>query len=104
MNSSKASLVAQFKASGLTQETFCKNNNIPLERLRYHLYKKNRTKTHTGNRSIGRKNTAPAFISFQKPTEQFSTKEAPCNCTIIHGVFTCQQLAQFIRELGATTC
>jgi predicted transcriptional regulator len=31
MDHSNESLVTQFKESGLTQETFCKNNGIPLE-------------------------------------------------------------------------
>ena len=103
MNPSNEPLVAQFKASGLTQETFCKNNNISLERLRYYLYKKNRVKATTGTRRVSRKAT-PSFISFQKPQERVLTKEMPSNYTIIHGTFTCQQLVTLVRELGGSTC
>jgi hypothetical protein len=103
MDHSNEALVAQFKESGLTQESFCKNNNIPLERLRYHLYKKKRSKTRTTNHS-GDHKKSHAFISFEQPAEHFLSKNTVSNYTIVHGAFTYKQLAELIRELGGRVC
>lgn len=96
-------LSATFRASGLTQEAFCKEHGITLERLRYYLYKKTNTKTERkkGNR---RPNTVPAFISFNK-ADGISSKviqDTSSSLTIIHGKFTLKQLASFIHELDQT--
>lgn len=105
MDQSNETLVTQFKESGLTQETFCKNNNIPLERLRYHLYKRKRSKTTNDNSGRNRKKSH-SFISFQQPTEPVlpQQKDNVSNYTIVHGTFTRQQLAELIRELGGNAC
>jgi hypothetical protein len=44
MEINNANLVEAFRLSGLTQGKFCKENGIALERLRYYLYKKGRSK------------------------------------------------------------
>jgi hypothetical protein len=100
---SSETLVTHFKESGLTQETFCKNNNIPIERLRYYLYKKSRSKIKTGKRRINPKRTQ-TFVSFPQPSEPLLTKNSASNYTIVHGAFTHQQLAMLIRELGDSAC
>jgi len=104
MDQSNETLVTQFRESGLTQETFCKNNNISLERLRYYLYKKKPAIAKNGNHGRNRKKP-PSFISFQQPTEQvLSQKCSASNYTIVHGTFSCKQLAELIRELGGCAC
>jgi hypothetical protein len=47
-------LVTTFRASRLTHEAFCREYNITLERLRYHLYKKTNVKM-LGKREAGKK-------------------------------------------------
>ncbi len=102
MDHSNETLVAQFKKSGLTQDAFCKKNNITLERLRYHLYKKNRLdKSDNHNRQSNKKHS---FISFQQPAAEPFLKDPVSTYTIIHGAFTCKQLTEFIRELGGKAC
>lgn len=103
MGHSNETLVTQFKESGLTQETFCKNNNIPLERLRYHLYKKNRTKSRTANRTRNQERSH-SFISFQQPAQSLPPKDTALKYTIVYGAFTCKQLAELIRELRGSVC
>lgn len=105
MDQASDALVTQFRESGLNQETFCKNNDISLERLRYHLYKKKPANAgKNGNRGRDRKKS-PSFISFQQPTEQLlSQKGTASNYTIVHGTFSSKQLAELIRELGGSTC
>lgn len=104
MDQANESLVAQFRESGLTQEAFCKNNDISLERLRYYLYKKKTAIARNDNHSRNPKKT-PSFVSFQQPAEQLlSQKGTVSNYTIVHGTFSSKQLAEFIRELGGSTC
>jgi hypothetical protein len=94
-------LATTFRASGLTQEAFCKVHGITLERLRYYLYKKTKTKTERKMRNR-RPGTVPEFISFNK-TADISLKtilDSSQSLTIIHGKFTPKQLAAFISELG----
>lgn len=93
-------LTATFRASGLTQEVFCKEYDITLERLRYHLYKKTNVKAVRKKRSQ-LQNTAPAFISFNKADSSVTKtfQDANTSLTIIHGKFTPKQLAAFISEL-----
>jgi hypothetical protein len=96
-------LISKFKTSGLTQEAFCKENDITLEKLRYHLYRKNKTNTVT--KCIVRKQkAAPAFLSFhnQEHTAPKLYQDAPSSLTIIHGKFTAHQLATLISQLDST--
>lgn len=96
-------LVTKFRASGLTQELFCKEHGITLEKLRYHLYKKNNASAVT--KCIVRKQkTASAFLSFhnQEHTSPKLYQDAPTSLTIIHGKFTAHQLATLISQLDAT--
>jgi hypothetical protein len=93
-------LATTFRTSGLTQEVFCKEHSITLEKLRYYLYKKTNTKNVRKKRTR-RSSTVPAFISFNK-TDGISTKviqDTSSSLTIIHGNFTPKQLAAFISEL-----
>lgn len=105
MDQANDALVTQFRESGLTQETFCKNNDISLERLRYHLYKKKPANAaKNGNRGCDRKKS-PSFISFQQPIgDLLPQKSTTSNYTIVHGKFSCKQLAELIRELGGCVC
>jgi hypothetical protein len=93
-------IVATFRDSGLTQETFCKEHGITLERLRYYLYKKINVKNNKKKRKP-RSKAIPAFISFNK-TDGISSKviqDTNSSLTIIHGKFTPKQLVAFISEL-----
>jgi hypothetical protein len=104
MEQANESLVTQFRESGLTQEAFCKNNDISLERLRYYLYKKKPAIARNDNHGRNRKKT-PSFISFQQPAEQVLSQKCPVsNYTIVHGTFSCKQLAELIRELEGSVC
>lgn len=96
-------LAATFRTSGLTQEVFCKEHGITLERLRYYLYKKTNTKTERKKRNR-RSQAVPAFISFNKTDGISSTviQDTSSSLTIIHGKFTPKQLAALIYELDQT--
>jgi hypothetical protein len=102
MDQLSSDLVSQFKASGLTQDSFCKINDIPLERLRYHLYKRINNKTTSYKNPKENKNTM-GFISFEKADKPVLSDTAS-HFTIIHGKFTHQQLVKFIRVLGDNAC
>lgn len=92
--------VATFRASGLTQEAFCKEHGITLARLRYYLYKKTNVK-NVRKAKTRRSNTLPPFISFNKANDPAPEidYDAYSSLTIIHGKFTSKQLAAFIAEL-----
>ena len=94
-------LLSTFRASGQTQEAFCRDNGIALERLRYYLYKKDRTTTKSRN-TIRKNKKAPAFISFSRPecTPPKTVQDSTFNYTVIHGKFTHSQLVALIKELG----
>lgn len=77
-------MVTTFRSSGLTQQQFCDKHNISIERLRYYLYKKQKSKKP--------KSAQAAFITF--------TPQPPSvSCTIIHGQFTPSSLAALVKEL-----
>jgi hypothetical protein len=100
MDITNENLVSTFRASGQTQETFCKNNGISLERLRYYLYKKDHTQSKP--RKYNRKKSkTPAFISFNRPDCSPSkiVQDTKNIYTVIHGKFTHSQLVTLIREL-----
>jgi hypothetical protein len=105
MTISSDNLVTTFKKSGLTQKGFCKTNGIALERLRYHLYKKNRRKYNSKN-DIQKNKSAHTFISFNKPgyTPPKTDQNSFNTYTIIHGKFTYNQLAKLAKELGSASC
>lgn len=101
MNITIDKLVSAFRASGQTQETFCKSNGISLERLRYYLYKKcSAQSTKPRNHNL-KKSKTPAFISFSKPEQTPSkmVQDTTHRYTVIHGRFTHSQLVTLIREL-----
>ena len=110
MTISSDNLVTTFKKSGLTQNGFCKTNGIALERLRYHLYKKNRRKSNSKNdiqkNDIQKNKSAHTFISFNKPgyTPPKTDQNNFNTYTIIHGKFTYNQLAKLVKELGSASC
>ena len=105
MTISNDNLVTLFKKSGLTQKEFCETNGITLERLRYHLYKKNRRKSNSKN-DIQKNKSSHTFISFNKPGYiPLKTDQNISNSyTIIHGKFTYNQLAKLVKELGSVSC
>ena len=95
-------LVASFKASGLTQESFCKEHGITPNRLRYYLYKKTDTKTVKKKEQQLSHPSSSNFISFigkDNPSSKVYP-EMETKFTIIHGKFTPKQLAALISELG----
>jgi hypothetical protein len=98
MRKNNDGLVQAFRLSGLTQEAFCKERGVALERLRYHLYKKNRTKTATKSTQANRK--IPAFISFKEKQPQYQSSVEPSYFTIIHGSFTLKQLSLLLKEMN----
>ena len=63
MDQAYETLVTQFRESGLTQETFCKNNDISVERLRYYLYKKKTAIARNDNHGRNRKKPRCASLS-----------------------------------------
>jgi hypothetical protein len=93
-------LVATFRASGLTQAAFCKEQNIALERLRYYLYRKNR-ETSSNKQATVKRVPKPAFISFDNPAAIAcnSNQDLPNTVTIIRGKFTFKQVAALISNL-----
>ena len=101
MNITNENLVEAFRTSGLTQEAFSKKHNISIERLRYYLYKKNPEKPKPRKKQQKR-SKAPAFISFNKEasTPVKNNDDTLHSYTIIHGKFSQNQLASFIKELG----
>jgi hypothetical protein len=58
-------LVEQFRASGLTQRTFCIGKNIKQTHLRYLLYKKNKTPNQSAAPAQG---SLPALIRLDEQT------------------------------------
>jgi hypothetical protein len=93
-------LAAKFKASGLTQETFCKEHGVPIERLRYYLYKKNKVRA-VRKRKVQQPAIPPSFLSFNQPVtaDLNNNKETPGKFTIIHGNFTVEELVTLISNL-----
>ena len=88
-------LVSRFKSSGKTQQAFCEANGVPLETLRYYLYKKNKRKNF--------KSAPPAFISFNRPeTNGIDSRKHPV--TVISGKFTLSELAKLIMGMEAQSC
>lgn len=90
-------LVPTFKASGLTQEEFCKSHNITLDKLRYHLYKKKKSQKESADLFSLR--AAPTFISFERQAELDPKGDKAKACTIIHGRFSIKELVSIIKEL-----
>jgi hypothetical protein len=102
MNSHDSDLVSRFKSSGKTQQAFCEANGVPLETLRYYLYKKNK---HKSSKSSTPKDncTSPAFISFNRPGTT-STDSRKHHVTVISGNFTLSELAKLITGMEAVAC
>jgi hypothetical protein len=102
MNDPGNDLVAQFKSSGKTQEAFCEANNIPIERLRYHLYKKGSRKA---SKSVTTKKgiTSPAFISFNNSDTKCINSNKH-SVTIINGRFTIKELSDLIARMEVQPC
>jgi len=90
-------LIPTFKASGLTQKEFCKAHNVSLNKLRYHLYKKKKSRKESADRFPLR--TAPTFITFERPSELNQNGDKEKACTIIHGRFSVKELASIIKDL-----
>jgi len=100
MKITNENLVSTFRASEQTQEAFCKDQGISIERLRYYLYKKNPNKTKPRKQPV-KKSTTPAFISFNaQPSSSKIVNDSTCSYTILHGAFTQNQLVSLIKALG----
>jgi len=81
---SNETIVSEFRSSAMTQEAFCKLHDVPIEKLRYYLYKK---------KSLTKKakKTQPSFVCLKKDTPVTNATVAPglkMQCTIICGSFT----------------
>jgi hypothetical protein len=72
MDATNFDIVSTFKSSGLTQDAFCRENGITLERLRYYLYKKKGCKNGPKTRTRRQKSSSPAFISFNQAEKTIS--------------------------------
>jgi hypothetical protein len=96
-------LIEQFRSSALTQEVFCKANNIPINRLRYLLYKK-KAQANDLKSAHSLVPVKPAFISFQNNSLHTHPKDIrarsfePRRCTIISGEFTLDDIAVLLNN------
>jgi hypothetical protein len=106
MDATNIDIVSTFKSSGLTQDAFCRENGITLERLRYYLYKKKGCKNGPKTRTRRQKSSSPAFISFNQAEKTISKIDEgiKLNYTIIHGKFTSRDLITLVRDLAQTSC
>ena len=102
MNIPVSDLVSKFKSSGKTQQVFCEAHGVPLETLRYYLYKKNKQKT-IKSASPKSNCTSPAFISFNRPDSN-NVDSLKHSVTIISGKFTLSELAKLITGMEAQSC
>jgi transposase len=99
MESGKSRLVEDFRKSGQTQTVFCKQNQVNIHTLRYHLYKKNKRSRKVLVVKKGPKNDSIStpFISFPHiPQHYVHQKRYPV--TIISGQFTLRELQAFMRK------
>jgi hypothetical protein len=105
MSISDDQLVAAFRRSAMTQETFCAEHGISLHKLRYYLYKKgNRVKSLQPERlsKPAIPPPAPSFISFDHHTgHQSDTLHA---FTIITARFTINEMGQLLRAMEDVSC
>ena len=90
MNNTGDLLIQEFKSSGLTQQEFCEQRSIPVERLRYHLYKKGQQR-----KSCVHRGSSP-FVKL------VSSEAVPVSrpYTIIFGQFTIKELTTMIDAGG----
>lgn len=96
-----------FKASGKTQQEFCREQGISIHALRYYLYKRNRRKdTASSNHNHGKtgaalpSQSAPSFISFNRETFGRSPDTTRHTVTIIHGSYTLKDVAEFLSTMA----
>jgi|GEM_PF-2960489 len=96
-------IIEQFRSSALTQEAFCKANNIPINRLRYLLYKK-KSQSNDSKSAHSLIPVKPAFISFQNnslhtlPKDISARSVEPRRCTIISGEFTLDEITMLLNN------
>lgn len=92
-------LVSAFKASGLSQKEFCREHNVSLVKLQYHLYRKK--KNPTNNISKFSPKNRPSFITFEKPeqNELNRNEEIGKAITIIYGRFNPKEIAAMLLEM-----
>lgn len=96
MEITNENIVSVFKSSAKTQVAFCRDNGINVEKLRYYLYKKNKSATKISLPARQKSNTAtPAFITFNRSTSTVPVSSQPSkhNVTIIRGQFTISEIA-----------
>ncbi len=75
-------LVAQFEASGQTQQAFCAEHSISRSRLQYHLKRSRRQKA------------TPGFVALSPMRAQ------PCAIVAVSGNFTPEQIVAVVKGLG----
>jgi hypothetical protein len=94
--------VPTFRSSGLSQKEFCREHNVSLIKLQYHLYRKKKNSTNVKNRFSAK--AGPSFITFEKPVQKELNRieEKGGAITIIHGRFTPKELAAMLLELERT--
>jgi hypothetical protein len=98
----KDNIVELFRSSGKTQYSFCKDNEIEIERLRYYLYKKPR-REKTALIALKKEKVlppSPAFISFNNintPSLQ-KPQNTRHSVTIIQGQFTITEIASLLSQ------
>ncbi len=95
-------LVPTFRSSGLSQKEFCREHNVSLIKLQYHLYRKKKNPTNVKSRFSAK--TGPSFITFEKPgqADLNRNEEISKAITIIHGRFNPKELAAMLLELEKT--
>ncbi len=105
-----AQLVAAFRGSGKTQDSFCAEQGITIHKLRYHLYKKGMRRDYIGAKNgiaaIPKVSSPPPaeFISFGNHLGNNDCKTQRQPMTIITGRFSISEIVEFLKKTGAATC
>src|SRR5512133_75857 len=91
---SNESIVSEFRSSAMTQDEFCKQHNISIEKLRYYLYKK-KPAIKKASKIADSKKSQPSFVCLKRDASVFNDAVIPdekTECTIIYAAFTIAQL------------
>jgi hypothetical protein len=94
-------LATTFRTSGLTQTAFCSQNGISLERLRYYLYKKNKShSTRLRKRLVDKPLSNFIQLNNASSLRPAISLNGSFTATIIQGTFTTESLALLLKELN----
>ena len=80
----------------MTQEAFCKQHNISIEKLRYYLYKK-KPVTNRNCKIVDDKKSQPSFVCLKRDSSAYndaSVSGVKTQCAIIFGAFTIAELCE----------